>query len=181
MKTSFVSLLTLAVGALAGRSTSFRSVAVRDQAISASTLTQTVMTYTSSINGTVATLVENPTVAQHTAAIKALTPQLEDVSDLLHSAVKIAVTPAFLDINGTDLIPTVEGLVHELVFTVDGVVAKLGSDDGLLVVLKPLFAVLGSLVTSLDTVVEGLLDDVEGILGSAGVLSPVTGVLSSLI
>lgn len=51
--------------------------------------------------------------------------------------------------------------------------------SGLLVYLKPLFIVLGSLVTALDATVGGLLVEVETIVG--GVLSTVADVLTTLL
>lgn len=50
MKTSFVSLLTLAAGAFAGRIGTVGSLYERDQTITVTTLTETVKTYTSSIS-----------------------------------------------------------------------------------------------------------------------------------
>ncbi|KAJ4417135.1 hypothetical protein N0V82_006335 [Gnomoniopsis sp. IMI 355080] len=179
MKTSFVSLLALAAGAFAGRIGTVGSLYERDQTITVTTLTETIKTYTSSINSTLASVPENPTAAEQTKAINAIAPKLEEISDVLHTATKASVTTAFLDVDGTDLVSAVEGLVHEIVYTVKAVVEKLGLVNGLLVALKPLFIVLGSLVTSLDTVVSGLLVDVEGILNS--VLSIVASVLVTLI
>lgn len=75
---------------------------------------------------TLATLPENPTAAEQTTALNAITPKLEEISDVLHTATKASATTAFLDVDGTDLVSTVEGLVNEIVYTVKAVVEKLG-------------------------------------------------------
>lgn len=146
MKTSFVSLLALAAGAFAGRIGTVGSLYERDQTITVTTLTETVKTYTSSISKfqsrpysttlyafanasqdtTLASLPENPTAAEQTTALNAITPKLEDISDVLHAATKASASTAFLDVDTSDLVSTVEGLVNEIVYTVKAVVEKLG-------------------------------------------------------
>lgn len=52
---------------------------------------------------------------------------------MLHLATKASATSAFLDVDGTDLVSAVEGLVHEIAYTVKAVIDKLGLGELLLV------------------------------------------------
>ncbi|KAF3761663.1 hypothetical protein M406DRAFT_266478, partial [Cryphonectria parasitica EP155] len=130
-------------------------------------------------DSTVVSIAENPTAVEQTAAIKALSPDLEGITDTLHAATKAAATSAFWDIDGTELVSTVLGLVSEIVYTVKSVVAKVGLVDDLQTILQPLLVVLGSLIKSLDLVVGGLLAEVEGLVNS--VLGTVSSLLSGLL
>lgn len=80
------------------------------------------MSSDSTLNG----VSDEPTTAEQMAAIGAIAPKMEAMSDALHSATKASASSTFLDAAGVDLKTEVEGLVNEIVYTVKAVVEKLG-------------------------------------------------------
>lgn len=78
------------------------------------------------IDTTITSIAENPTEAEKTAAVQAIIPKIEGLTDAIHAAVKVSVSADFLDIDTDDVLETVEELVSEIVYTVKGVVVKLG-------------------------------------------------------
>ncbi|KKY39101.1 hypothetical protein UCDDA912_g00903 [Diaporthe ampelina] len=177
MKTSFVALLTMAVGAFAGPIAVQRDTEVQAP-VTFVTLTESVRTYTAQINKTLETVSENPTVEAQTEVIATLTPQIEGITDLLLQATKSATSEDFLTGVTGDSLSAVLSLVNEIVYTVKAVVATLGIDD-VLDLVQPLILSLGGVVRSLNLVVDGLLDIVEGTLDTA--LSTVSDLLAGLL
>ncbi|KAG6361251.1 hypothetical protein INS49_009475 [Diaporthe citri] len=177
MKTSFVALLTMAVGAFAGPIAVQRDTEVQAP-VTFVTLTESVRTYTAQINRTLETVPEHPTVEAQTKVITTLTPQIEGITDLLLKATKAATSKDFLSGVTGDTLSAVLSLVNEVVYTVKAVIAKLGL-DGVLQLVQPLILALGGLVRSLNLVVDGLLIVVQGILNT--VLSTVASLLTTLI
>ncbi|KAI3395180.1 hypothetical protein diail_1674 [Diaporthe ilicicola] len=180
MKTSFVALLTMAASAFASPIIAQRDTEVQSvqTSINFVTLTQSIRTYTSSINETLATVEENPTSAVQTQVITTLTPQIEGITDLLQKATKAATSEDFLIGVTGDTLSAVLSLVNEIVYTVKAIITKLGL-DGVLALVQPLILALGGLVRSLNLVVDGLLVIVQGILTS--VLSVVANLLTTLL
>lgn len=181
MKTSFVALLTMAAGAIAGPIAVPRDTVTEvttQGPVTFVTLTESVRTYTAQINKTLETVPENPTVEAQTKVITTLTPQIEGITDLLIKATKAATSKDFLSGVTGDTLSAVLSLVNEVVYTVKAIIAKLGL-DGVLQLVQPLILALGGLVRSLNLVVDGLLIVVQGILNT--VLSTVAGLLATLI
>lgn len=177
MKTSFVALLTMAVGAFAGPIAVQRDTQVQAP-VTFVTLTESVRIYTAQINKTLETVPENPTVEAQTKVITTLTPQIEGITDLLVKATKAATSKDFLAGVTGDTLSAVLSLVNEVVYTVKAVIEKLGL-DGVLQLVQPLILALGGLVRSLNLVVDGLLIVVQGILHT--VLSAVANLLTTLL
>lgn len=125
MKTSFVALLTMAVGAFAGPIAVPRDTEVQAP-VTFVTLTQSVRTYTAQINKTLETVPENPTVQAQTQVITTLTPQIEGITDLLLKATKVATSKDFLTGVTGDTLSAVLSLVNEVVYTVKAIITKLG-------------------------------------------------------
>ncbi|KAL1846854.1 hypothetical protein Daus18300_014139 [Diaporthe australafricana] len=177
MKTSFVALLTLAASAFASPIAVQRDTEVQAP-VTFVTLTESVRTYTLSINQTLATVEENPTVEAQTKVIATLTPKIEGLTDLLVKATKAATSKDFLSGVTGDTLSAVLSLVNEIVYTVKAVISKLGL-DGVLALVQPLILALGGLVRSLNLVVDGLLVIVQGILNT--VLATVANLLTTLL
>ncbi|KUI69439.1 hypothetical protein VM1G_05367 [Cytospora mali] len=185
MKAVFVTILSLAASAFASPvvSNAQRDVVVGQvqevqKTLTITTLTQQVQTYTASINETVLSVAENPTVEVQTTVINTLAPKIEGITDLLHSATKAAAQPEFWEGETDQLVSKVTALVFEIVYTLKALIVKLGL-SGLLIYVRPLIIALGGLVRSLDIVVDGLLITVQGILDT--VLNVVANTLVSLI
>lgn len=154
MKAALFSLFSLAAGAFAAHIGQVGVIIDRDETITLSTLTETVKTYTSSISKsdllslflslhvvvvrevmltfnfktdtTVVSIAENPTTVEQNAAVEALAPKLEGITDTLHEATKAAATSDFWDVDASELLSTVLALVFEIVYTVQAIVLKLG-------------------------------------------------------
>ncbi|KAG8169590.1 hypothetical protein KVR01_000335 [Diaporthe batatas] len=177
MKTSFVALLTMAVGAFASPIAVQRDTEVQVP-ITFVTLTESVRTYTAQINKTLETVPENPTVQAQINVVTTLTPQIEGITDLLLKATKAATSKEFLTGVTGDTLSAVLGLVNEVVYTVKALIQKLGLDH-VIQLIQPLILALGGLVRALNLVVDGLLIIVQGILNT--VLNTVANLLTTLI
>lgn len=78
------------------------------------------------IDKTLETVPENPTVEAQTKVITTLTPQIEGITDLLVKATKAATSKDFLSGVTGDTLSAVLSLVNEVVYTVKAIIAKLG-------------------------------------------------------
>ncbi|POS77368.1 hypothetical protein DHEL01_v204247 [Diaporthe helianthi] len=178
MKTSFVALLTMAVGAFAGPVAVPRDTHVQTTSITFITLTESVRTYTAQINKTLEVVPMHPTLEVQAKVIATLTPQIEGITDLLLQGAKAATSKEFLVGVTGDTLSAVLALVTEVVYTVKAVIEKLGL-DACLVLVQPLILALGCLVRALSLVVDGLLIVVQGLLHT--VLRTVANLLTTLL